>query len=150
MKIILLVLALSSLFVFSCKNSKNNNQHTEKVEIESTAQVKQVNDSNIIQINLKEGRGEATIYKQENQTVYIQFSSLGYKKIRGVLSSPDSLANIRFSQIFIPDGSMDGPFGREISYDLPIEGIYKLSVNENIMAGDPWKGEFVVSIRLYN
>jgi len=107
-----------------------------------------VSDSGIILINIKDGKANFQTRKQANQTIYIKFSSNGYKQISANLSSPDSLANIRFSQIFLPDGTMDGPFGRDLEYQLPTDGLYKISIHENMMAGDPWAGLLNVEITL--
>ena len=105
-------------------------------------------DSGVVMMNLYDGKGDASIKKEADQTIYIKFEVDSYKKIEAHLSSPDSLANIRFSQIFLPNGEADGPFGRELSYDLTEDGIYMISVHENMMAGDPWSGIFDVSITL--
>lgn len=104
--------------------------------------------SGIVNISLNDGKGTVKTRKDKNQTIYVTFQSEGYKKMYAQLSSRDTLSNIRFSQITMPDGKMDGPFGREMQYDLPSDGTYKLSIHENMMAGDPWSGEFKVSIRL--
>jgi len=106
--------------------------------------------SGIVKLAFTDGRAEAIIRKAEGKTVYLEFESEGYKKLTGSLSSDDAAANVRFAQIFMPDGTADGPFGPGISYDLPSDGAYKLSVNENIMAGDPWSGVFKVEITLGN
>jgi len=105
-------------------------------------------DSAIVHIPLKNGKGNLFLHKEADQTIYVRFESKGYKKIRATLSSPDSTANIRFSQIFLPDGTMDGPFSRDLAYDLPVDGNYQVSIHENMMAGDPWSGNFNVSIEL--
>ncbi len=105
-------------------------------------------DSGVVKINLKEGKGIVSIRKKAGQTIYIEFESEGYKKVLAYLSSTDSLANIRFSQIFLPDGTMDGPFGKNMEYVLSQNGLYKMSVHENMMAGDPWTGIFSVQLEL--
>lgn len=105
-------------------------------------------DSGEVYLNIIDGKGKIQVHKKEQETVFILFESKGYNKLSAKLSSPDSLANIRFSQIFLPDGTMDGPFGRELNYDLPQDGTYKLSVHENTMAGDPWSGNFYVEVGL--
>jgi len=150
---ILLFLFLAASFYYGCSSEKKDTSET-GVSIEKESDNKKVgqvispSDSAIIVLNLSEGQGFAQIRKKEDQTIYIQFESEGYKKISAKLSSPDSLANIRFSQIFLPDGTMDGPFGRDLEYDLSADGIYKISIHENMMAGDPWSGIFNVQVDL--
>lgn len=105
-------------------------------------------DSGVVRIDMVYGKGTAEIRKDADQTVYLEFSSNGFTKLSAHLSSSDPQANIRFSQIVLPDGTMDGPFGQSIDYDLPADGVYRLSVHENMMAGDPWSGVFKVDIAL--
>lgn len=102
----------------------------------------------IIRLSVINGKGKIAIQKKKNQVIYVEFESKGYKKITALLYSTDSLANIRFSQITLPDGSMDGPFDRSLSYGIPSDGICKLSIHENMMAGDPWGGIMEVEVSL--
>ncbi|EGK01012.1 hypothetical protein [Dysgonomonas gadei] len=102
----------------------------------------------IIRLNVVNGKGKVAIHKKKNQIIYVEFESKGYKKITAQLYSTDSLANIRFSQITLPNGSMDGPFDRNLSYSIPSDGICKLSIHENMMAGDPWGGIMEVEVSL--
>ncbi len=132
-------------------DKRTNTPNLEGKVVESTTNQQQIilpNDSGIIRINLVDGKGFVRTQKQEGQTIYIDFQSKGYKKLSGHLSSPDSIANIRFSQIFMPDGTMDGPFGRDVEYQLPQNGHYRLSIHESLMAGDPWSGVMNIEIQL--
>ena len=104
--------------------------------------------NSFISLDLNDGKASASLRKEANQTVTFIFDSGPYTKLSGMLSSNDSTANVRFSQIIMPDGSADGPFGREITYDLPLKGSYNLIVHENMMAGDPWEGVFSIEIDL--
>ncbi|MCD7900806.1 MAG: hypothetical protein LUH22_13310 [Bacteroides sp.] len=88
------------------------------------------------------------IDKKANQNIYLKFPSLDYTRMNGKITLLDSLSNIRFSQIILPDGTMDGPFGNEMSYHLPIKGEYVLILHENMMAGDPWEGTFDVTLTI--
>jgi len=150
---ILLPIAVCILLL-NCSNARKENTNPGKEQSQTTV-VKQEetetvlpSNAGIVKLDLVNGKGSLQIQKNENETVYIQFTSEGYKKISAHLSSPDSTANVRFSQIIMPDGKMDGPFGGEMEYDLPMDGIYKLSVHENMMAGDPWSGIFKAEITL--
>lgn len=93
-----------------------------------------------------DGRARALIHKESNRTVYLTFDCEKGKLLRGRLSSKDPDANLRISQIILPDGSMDGPFGWDIAYDLPETGTYRLAIHENMMAGTPWEGDFRVEL----
>lgn len=104
--------------------------------------------SDTLMLNLKDGKATVRIYKQAGQNICLAFYSSDYTRMTGFIASADSMANIRFSQIILPDGQMDGPFGREMAYDLPIGGKYVLLLQENQMAGDPWAGDVQVIVEL--
>lgn len=57
-------------------------------------------------------------------------------------------ANLRWSQVVMPDGTMDGPFGQKVGYNLKQFGGYQFIFNENMMAGDPWSGEADITFTL--
>lgn len=102
----------------------------------------------VTKIKIEDGAGSVTLEKKASETVTVEFDSKGYKSLDGFLISPDPEANIRFVQIITPDGEADGPFSSEIEYPLATEGRYKLIIGENMMAGDPWGGEFTVTLKL--
>jgi hypothetical protein len=56
--------------------------------------------------------------------------------------------NIRISQIINPAGVADGPFDNQITYTLNESGDWKLILSENMMAGDPWKGEYFLTLEI--
>jgi hypothetical protein len=88
------------------------------------------------------------VRKESGQTMTFRFHNGEFDHLHATLSSDDEAANVRFTQIIMPDGEADGPFGMEIDYELVKEGEYRLLVNENMMAGDPWEGEFTLEISL--
>jgi hypothetical protein len=57
-------------------------------------------------------------------------------------------ANLRFSQIVMPSGTTDGPFGKSTGYNLAQFGGYQLIFSENMMAGEPWSGEAIITLTL--
>jgi len=79
-------------------------------------------------------------------TVYIPIVKGG--ELTATIVADDSLANIRINQIFTPDGKADGPFGRELKRKVTQQGTYKLIIAENMMQGDEWKGEFLLTVRV--
>lgn len=149
MKTFQTIAIILSITLLACgtKNSKKiaSENHDAKVEKVITLQ-----DSDTINIPISNGYGKVMLSKQERQTAYISFDTGSYKHLHGKITPKDTIANIRFSQITMPDGTMDGPFWTEIDYNLPQKGIYKISLGENMMAGDPWGGIFTVEINLSN
>lgn len=67
-------------------------------------------------------------------------------KLYGAITTPTNKTNIRFNQIIMPDGSADGPFVRTIKYDIKKTGNYKLIIASNLMAENPYTGEFELSL----
>jgi hypothetical protein len=81
-----------------------------------------------------------------NRHVTIPIKVSTGKELFASLSSNDKKANIRVSQIEFPDSTFDGPFGRELHYQLKTHGNYKLIIGEDMMAGDRWQGDFVLKV----
>lgn len=57
-------------------------------------------------------------------------------------------ATIRFSHIYLPDGKSDGPFGPTLKYKLQQQGLYKIYVGPNKMAGDPASTDFILNVKV--
>lgn len=63
-----------------------------------------------------------------------------------ILESPTNTANIRIGQLFSPNGSADGPFGKVLEYRFKDTGQYYITVSENLMVGDHYNGAYQVRI----
>lgn len=81
-----------------------------------------------------------------NKHLTIPVSISSGKELFATLSSNDKKANIRISQIGFPDNTFDGPFGQNIKYKIKAEGNYKIIIGENMMAGEPWAGDFNLKV----
>lgn len=103
-------------------------------------------ESGVVPMEIDNGRSKVMVRKPKGQTVYVEFRSEGYKKLYANLYSKDKEANIRFTRILLPDGTVAGPFFRDIEYDLPQDGVYKIAINENMVAGVPWSGDMKVQL----
>ncbi|MCD8031456.1 MAG: hypothetical protein LUF85_11725 [Bacteroides sp.] len=152
---LLLVLAILFLLFCGCTFASRDDaskQSLNEVHTDSPAQpaVAAAPHSGIIPIQLNDGHGQLQVHKEKDETIYLEFNSDGYDRLQARIFSADSLANLRFSQIVLPNGNTDGPFGGRMDYMLPIHGIYRLLIHENRMAGDPWGGYFTVEINLLN
>ncbi len=81
----------------------------------------------------------------------ILFMNSEAKSIEVLIVFPNStVANLRLSQIVLPNGIMDGPFWQKTGYNLAQLGGYQLIFNENMMAGEPWSGEAIITLTLGN
>lgn len=140
------------LFMNACTKSSKEGEapvSSDSIRVETDRDsVLYPSDSDTLCMRLVDGTETLTIHKKKRQRIALSFDSQGYTKLSGTLASQDSTANIRFEQIALPDGEMDGPFGRDMAYDLPVQGTYLLFINEDQMAGDPWAGDFEVTVTL--
>ena len=62
--------------------------------------------------------------------------------------TPGGRGNIRFNQIFMPDKSADGPFDKNLNYDIKKTGLYKLIIGADLMAENPYNGEFTLELKV--
>ena len=107
-----------------------------------------VADSLPVALSLDTGCGRAVIRKAPTRPVEVVFEVKDADWLYGEIMDVSDTANIRISQIIMPDGSGDGPFGRRIVRDLPMRGTYRLRIGENMMAGDAWGGDFYLELCL--
>lgn len=107
------------------------------------------NETKDIPVTLTDGKGSATFYSGTGARANIRFNSEGTKSLMVTVETPkDPKGNVRISQIILPDGMADGPFGRELTYNLTQSGSHQIVLSANMMAGDPWAGEVRVNIDL--
>ncbi|WP_293945136.1 MULTISPECIES: hypothetical protein [unclassified Sphingobacterium] len=66
--------------------------------------------------------------------------------VRIKIKTPSDTANIRISQLFSPNGTADGPFGKELTYRFIDSGKYFITINENKMVGNHYTGSYEVEI----
>lgn len=154
-KIIFALISLT-LLIIACNNQPQqpvNHQLLSFTKENDSVKVHRIlvpNDSGLVYLDFENGHIKERIRKDSMQTVIVEFNPGDSTRFHGWLSSRDSLANIRFSQIFMPDSTADGPFGQELKYKLTQRGTYRLRIGENMMAGDPWAGVFMLRIELSN
>lgn len=90
-----------------------------------------------------------TVHHNYNQPTKILFTSDRATSIRVQISFPlQTWANLRRSQIILPNGTMDGPFGQDTSYSLTQSGWYQLIFGKNKMTGEPWSWTALIAITL--
>lgn len=94
------------------------------------------------------GKAKIDTIKAEGQRFVFVLNSDTANKLSIKITSKDSLANLRVSQIIDFKNNSDGPFGREVEYEIKEKGIQKIIVSENQMAGQPWGGSFSFEVKL--
>lgn len=82
-----------------------------------------------------------------NDQQTIIFTGKSGQHVIATLIAPDT-ANLRINQLISPSGVADGPFGRELQYDLNETGNWKFVVGGSLMQGDDYAGDFTLSWEL--
>jgi hypothetical protein len=138
------------LLLAGCAGRGNQKQADTVVSDVSAKETIEVpSDSGVVRMVLTGGHGEMLIRKEPRNPVYLEFKTGNYRKVSAeIIPQSDSVANIRISQVVLPDGTMDGPFGRTVEYDIPSPGILRLVIGESLMQGDPWGGVFRAEVTL--
>ncbi len=143
MRISVYILILIALSAAACRSSVNRNRAA--AQPESTIVIP--SETGVVEMPLNDGQGKLAIRKEERKNVYIDFQSDGRTRLHAEvvpIGSPEG--NLRINTIMLPDGTTDGPFGRTLDYDIPSSGTVRLEIGESLMQGDPWGGDFTVSI----
>lgn len=144
--VIMLCVALP-LWILSCgRCGKTGNGET--VAGAAAAGEVVIADSLPVKVQVRDGCGRMVILKEPGRTVDVEFDSGGCDLLYGEITGVGDMANVRFNQIVMPDGTSDGPFGRSIEYGLEQQGTYHLLIGESLMAGEPWGGEFMLELWL--
>jgi hypothetical protein len=68
--------------------------------------------------------------------------------VTAIIKPVKSRGNVRINQIQQPDGAFDGPFGDSLSYTFKKSGNIRFIIGENLMAGDPFTGDFILHVIL--
>lgn len=177
MRFLILVFSLS-LALFSCKMEPNtvtvspkkfdkkeyDNQlksQNEKVTSLTSVDSTKSNDSilstqnenqpeitDTIHLKIAHGKSKIDTAKSARQKIVFKFDSNTARKMKLKIIPVDSSANIRISQIIDPDNNSDGPFGREVEFEILKKGKQKVVVSESLMQGEPFAGKFTFEVKL--
>jgi hypothetical protein len=118
--------------------AKNDSTKTETKAVNDTfpKSISALSDTLIIKLKMDSANDHLTI----------PLTITSGKELFASLSSEDKNANIRISQIALPDSTFDGPFGKNLDFKMKAPGNYKIIIGENMMAGDRWEGDFILRI----
>lgn len=96
---------------------------------------------NDIVLNLRQDQTSVLVpirhHNDERNIIYYDNTDFKNVAITIDTSDQDWPVNYRFSQVVLPDGSSDGPFGRDTSYPLNQTWLYQFHFHESMMAGEP-------------
>lgn len=86
------------------------------------------------------------VFTKDDQELVLKLTNFDQSNIKARISTKEKDFNIRFNQIKLPNGDYDGPFGRDISYEIPGKGEVWLIIGKSNMASGNTKGHFTVSV----
>ena len=158
MKNLLCIFTLSFITLVSCKQKPINYQETSETKTENNHQDSTFSQTILPPPAIKDSQSNHNLFpggdtlslrlkmrnKKKHVEILINISS--GNKLFALLSSDDKKANIRISQIGFPDSTFDGPFGRNLQHKIKTPGSYKIIIGQNMMAGDPWAGDFILKV----
>lgn len=86
-------------------------------------------------------------FTKDGQQFVLKLENVAAGELSASVKPKNNSQNIRINQIILPDGTLDGPFGRELShYKIPSSGTVTLIIGRSNMASGESKGAFTVSI----
>ena len=85
-------------------------------------------------------------FTDKHDKLILKIANFNKSKITAKITTKQQDFNIRFNQIKLPDGKMDGPFLREITYNVPTSGELWLIIGKNNMADGKTTGSFSVNV----
>jgi hypothetical protein len=133
--------------VLKMKDSVINNAPKTK-EVLRTGVMREVKDGQIIR-TVDGGRFPLTLgeeFTKDGQELVLKIINFNQPKINAKISTKEKDFNIRFNQIKLPNGDYDGPFGRDLTYDIKEKGEVWLIIGKSNMASGNTKGSFKVSL----
>lgn len=85
-------------------------------------------------------------FTKEGQELILKITNYNKSDLKASISTKEKDFNIRFNQIKLPTGEYDGPFGREIFYQIAGKGEVWLIIGKSNMASGNTKGSFSVNV----
>lgn len=85
-------------------------------------------------------------FTDKNQKLILKIRNYEKTSLKASILPQNNNMNIRFNQIRTPDGKFDGPFSRDISYEIPKSGEVWLIIGKNLMAEEEIAGDFSVRV----
>lgn len=136
-----------SVAALRMKDSIINNAPKTK-EVLRTGVMRDVKDGQIIRtvdaVQFPLTLGEE--FTKDGQEFILKIINFDQPKINAKISTKEKDFNIRFNQIKLPNGDYDGPFGRDLTYDIKEKGEVWLIIGKSNMASGNTKGSFTVSL----
>jgi hypothetical protein len=115
-------------------------------------QINKLQRDSLIEVTVKQGSipdSIALTLDHNYQRLHVRILQVkGKDSLIATLRAPGTGRNLRFNQIQLPDGTLDGPFGRELHYSASSDGDYTLMLGKDNMADGSVRGPLVIYIKL--
>lgn len=85
-------------------------------------------------------------FTKDAQELVLKITNFDQPTIKASISTKEKDFNIRFNQIKLPNGDYDGPFGKDITYNIEEKGEVWLIIGKSNMASGKTTGNFTVSV----
>ncbi|WP_326982126.1 hypothetical protein VUJ46_18230 [Chryseobacterium sp. MYb264] len=85
-------------------------------------------------------------FTKDGQELVLKITDYNKPTIKASIITKEKDFNIRFNQIKLPNGDYDGPFSRDITYDVKGKGEVWLIIGKSNMASGKTTGSFTVSV----
>ena len=125
--------------------TSSSTDSTKKIQPQKLAFMEKIDT---VLVKVVYGKAKMDTVKLPRQKIAFILDTDTANKIKLKISTQDSTANLRISQIIDSNGISDGPFGREAEFSIVQKGKHQVIVSENQMQGDPWGGRFTFEAQL--
>lgn len=143
----MVVPAASDSAAMRLKDSIINNAPITK-EVLKTGVMREEKDRVIVRMADAEGLpftiGEE--FTEKHDKLILKITNFSNPTITAKISTQKKDFNIRINQIKLPNGKMDGPFMKEVTYEIPQKGEVWLIIGKNNRADGKTTGSFSVSV----
>src|SRR5690606_9402348 len=99
-------------------------------------------------VKMAYGKAKMDTLKLPKQKIVFLLDTDTAQKVNLKISTQDSTANLRITQIIDSNGVSEGPFGREVEFSIIQKGQHTIIISENQMQGDAWGGRFIFEAQL--
>lgn len=101
-----------------------------------------------VHVKIVYGKAKMDTVKLPLQKMVFVLDTDTANKLKLKITAQDSTANLRITQIISSNGVSDGPFGREVEFQIVQKGKHQILISENQMQGEAWGGRFTFEAQL--
>ncbi|WP_312311470.1 hypothetical protein [Empedobacter brevis] len=152
--IIILSIAIGAIFIYCITKSQTITiGEVRQKSVVNHSPMREIADSSPkisthSELNLINGKGEFEIVKLAKEQQTFSFRNDSSTSVSIQIIPQNRLANVRINQIISPNNETDGPFGKELNYELTEKGLYQIRIGESLMQGDPFEGKYTLKLQL--